>query len=324
MSKENPITCKMDTEMHVAAVDLGATQLRAGIVDENGEITAFSRNKVANITNAGEIQLMISDMVLDLSEMTGISPKAIGISTAGPVDLKIGSVVGSPNMKCERIFLSGPLQERFKVPVKMMTDCKAGVLGEYYFGGAKDAATLVYLTFSTGIGAGVLERGKLLCGSTGNASEVGHLLVDTSWNMACGCGGTGHWEAYASGTGIPNFFRAWSEDRIECDPKPSMNARQILYAADKGNQLFCAFTDELAKINGRGLSSVIAVYNPDMIILDGPIVRNYPALIAKKMAACIDNYLMTPEIHISALEGKAPLLGASVSAFKAVRMKESA
>ncbi len=312
----------MDDHTYVAAVDLGATHLRAGIVDEEGTALAFSQNEVKDLTSAADIQILISDMILDLGRSTGITPKAIGISTAGPVDLKTGSVVGSPNMKCERIFLSGPLQEKFGIPVRMMTDCKAGVLGEYYFGGAKDAATLVYLTFSTGIGAGVLDRSRLLCGSNGNASEAGHLLVDTTWNLPCGCGGTGQWEAYASGTGIPNFFRVWSEDRIDCNPKPSMNAGQILYAAEHGSPLFCSFAEELAKINGRGLSSVVAAYNPDLIILDGPVVRNYPALIAKKMTECMDHYLTMPEIRISALEGKAPLLGASVSAFKAARVEK--
>ncbi len=308
----------MDDHTHVAAIDLGATHLRVGIVDEEGTIKAFSQNEVEDLASAADIQILISDMISDLSKSSGISPKAIGISTAGLVDLKTGSVVGSPNMKCERIFLSGPLEEKFGIPVRMMTDCKAGVLGDYYFGGAKDAETLVYLTFSTGIGAGVLDRGRLLCGSNGNASEVGHFLVDTTWNLPCGCGGTGHWEAYASGTGIPNFFRAWSEDRIECDPKPSMNAGQILYAAEQGSPLFRSFAEELAKINGRGLSSVVAAYNPDLIVIDGPIVRNYQVLIAKKMTECMDHYLPIPDIRISALEGKAPLLGASVVAFKAL------
>ena len=306
------------SSMYVAAVDLGATNLRAGIVDKKGTIKAFTQTDVSGLTSGDEIRNEICMMIGELTKNTGISPKAIGISTAGPVDLKTGSVVGSPNMKCETIFLSDPLQERFGIPVRMMTDCKAGSLGEYHFGGAKDAGTLVYLTFSTGIGAGVLEQGRLLCGANGNASEAGHFLVDTTWDLPCGCGGTGHWEAYASGTGIPNFFRAWSRERIEFDPESKLNAGQILYAAEQGNPLFISFCDELAKINGRGLSSIIAAYNPDLIIMDGPIARNYPALIVKKMTGYVDRYLPAPKIRISTLEGRAPLLGASAAAFNAL------
>jgi glucokinase len=318
MCKKNTPIITMDNYTHVAAVDLGATHARVGIVDSKGTVCAFSQNDVGELSECVEIQTLIYDMISDLVTKTGISPKAIGISTAGPVDLKTGSIIGSPNMKCDRIFLTEPLKENFGIPVNMMTDCKAGALGEYYFGGGKNAGTLVYLTFSTGIGAGVIENGKLLSGSNGNASEVGHFLVDTTWNLSCGCGGIGHWEAYSSGTGIPKFFQTWCEKSTEYAPTPLMTAGQILYAAEMGSPLCLSFCDELAKINGSGLSSVIAAYNPDLIILDGPVAGNYPSLIAKKMTEHVDHYLPIPEIRISTLEGKAPLLGAASLALKNV------
>ena len=87
-------------------------------------------------------------------------------------------------------------------------------------------------------------------------------------------------------------------------------------AAEIGSPLCCEFVDVLAKINGRGLSAVINAYNPDLIILDGPIVRNYPSLVAGKMTAAIDRYLRMPEIRITTLEGRAPLIGAAAAAFR--------
>jgi len=316
MCKESASTSEMDTTTYIVSVDLGATHVRAGIIDTDGTIIAFSRNEVGGLSDGVEIQTLIYDMISDLIKKSRTSPKAIGISTAGPVDLKNGSVTCSPNMKCDRILLTEPLHDQFGIPVSMMTDCKAGALGEYYFGGGKNAGTLVYLTFSTGIGAGVIENGKLLSGSNGNASEVGHFPVDTTWNIPCGCGGTGHWEAYASGTGIPKFFRAWSAKYAECMPNPAITAEQILNAAEIKSPLCLSFSEELAEINGRGLSAVIAAYNPDVIILDGPIARNYPSLIAGKMTAHIDHYLTVPDIRLSTLDGNAPLLGAACAAFK--------
>lgn len=316
MRKESASISKMVSKTHVAAVDLGATHVRAGIIDTKGTILAFSRNEVKRVSDGVEIQKLITDMLADLIRKSRILPKAIGISTAGPVDLKNGSVTGSPNMKCSRIFLTEPLCDQFGIPVSMMTDCKAGALGEYTFGGGKEAGTLVYLTFSTGIGAGVIENGTLLSGSNGNASEVGHFLVDTTWNIPCGCGVTGHWEAYASGTGIPKFFRAWIEKSAKCVPNPAITAEEILKAAEMESPLCLSFSEELAKINGRGLSAVIAAYNPDVIILDGPIVRNYPSLIAGKMTEHLDHYLTIPDIRLSSLDGNAPLLGAACAAFR--------
>ena len=103
------------------------------------------------------------------------------------VNQKAGSVVGSPNMNCSEIFLRDPLASLFHIPAVMLSDCKAGAVGEYFFGGADTAHTLVYLTISTGLGCGVIANGSLLTGADGNAGEVGHIVVDTRYNRTHCC-----------------------------------------------------------------------------------------------------------------------------------------
>lgn len=309
-------------EKYAAAVDLGATNLRTALISESGNIEYYNSNEVRGIFEGSSIQIMIQEMISDLTEKSGIKPLAIGISTAGPVDMKTGSVVFSPNMSCGRIFLRDSLSEFFKLPAAMATDCKAGALGEYYFGGCGSSKSLVYMTFSSGIGSGILSDGKIIYGSDGNSGEVGHIFVDSEYNLKCGCGNFGHWEAYSSGTGIPKFFSAWRNEifgKTNCSPKAQLTAGQILHAAELGSPLCAAFAEELSKINGRGLSSVIAAYNPDTIILDGPVMMNYPSLAAGKMIEKADNYLAMPEIRLSRLDGKAPLLGASKLAFDLIQ-----
>lgn len=305
-------------EKYAAAVDLGATNLRTALIDANGKIEYFNSCEVKGLSEGSSVQMLIQELITELTDKSGIKPLAVGISTAGPVNLETGSVVCSPNMSCERIFLRDPLSEYFKLPVAMSTDCKAGALGEYYFGGCESSKTLVYMTFSSGIGSGVLSNGKILSGSDGNAGEAGHFFVDSDYNLKCGCGNHGHWEAYSSGTGIPKFFSNWRKEifgEVNCNPNAELTAGQILHAAELGSPLCSAFAEELSKINGRGLSSVIAAYNPDKIILDGPVMMNYPSLVAGKMIEKIDHYLEVPEIRLSSLEGKAPILGASKLAF---------
>ncbi|HJJ97403.1 MAG TPA: ROK family protein [Methanocorpusculum sp.] len=310
----------MTENLHVAAVDLGATNIRTGLIRRDGTVIAFRAEEVPknSCTDGGAVTGRIAAMISSMEKETGTTPDAIGISTAGPVDQKAGSVVGSPNMRCSQIFLRDPLAGLFHVPAVMLSDCKAGVLGEYCYGGADSAHTVVYLTFSTGIGCGVIANGSLLTGADGNAGEVGHIVVDTSYIIRCGCGGEGHWEAYASGTGIPKFFHAWHAKKCggHCPAKADLSAGQILQAAETGSPLCGEFAEELATINGRGISAVIAAYNPDLIILDGPIARNYPSLVARKMAASIERYLRVPEIRITTLDGKAPLVGAAAAAFR--------
>ncbi|MDO5844026.1 MAG: ROK family protein [Methanocorpusculum sp.] len=311
-------------DKYTAAVDLGATNVRTALIDESGEIKYYTSNEVKNITDGSEIQMMIQNMIKDSSEKTGIKPSAIGISTAGPVDLKTGSVVSSPNMSCGRIFLTEPLSDFFKIPAMMATDCKAGAVGEYYFGlpsSKPKPSVLVYITFSSGIGSGIFADGKILFGSDGNAGEVGHIFVDSTYAMTCGCGKKGHWEAYSSGNNIPKFFSKWREEifgKTNCNPQAKLTAGQILHAAELKSPLCSAFAETLAEINGRGLSSVIAAYNPGLIVLDGPVALNYPSLIAGKMIEHTDTYLTMPEIRLSSLNGKAPLLGASKLAFEEI------
>ncbi len=310
----------MTENLYVAAVDLGATNIRTGLIRKDGNVVSFSAEAVPknSCDNGGAVTEKIASMISSMIKETGISPDAIGISTAGPVDQKAGSVVGSPNMNCSEILLREPLSDLFGVTAVMLSDCKAGVLGEYFYGGAASAHTVVYLTISTGIGCGVISNGALLSGTDGNAGEVGHIFVDTSYNVPCGCGGSGHWEGYSSGTGIPKFFRAWYAKKCNdhCPANGRLTAGQILQSANLGSPLFLEFAEELAVVNGRGLSAVIAAYNPDLIILDGPIVRNYPSLVAGKMTAHTERYLRMPEIRLTQLDGRAPLIGAAAAAFR--------
>lgn len=310
----------MIENLHVAAVDLGATNIRTGLIRKDGTVISFRTEEVPknSCADGSAVTEKIAVMITSMEKETGITPDAIGISTAGPVNQKAGSVVGSPNMHCSEIFLRDPLSSLFHVPAVMLTDCKAGVIGEYFYGGADAAHTIVYLTISTGIGAGVIANGSLLTGADGNAGEVGHIVVDTSYAVRCGCGGLGHWEAYASGTGIPKFFHAWHAKKCDgrCPTKADISAGQILRAAEIGSPLCCEFVEALAVVNGRGLSAVINAYNPDLIILDGPVIRNYPSIVAGKMTASIERYLRVPEIRITTLDGKAPLIGAAAAAFR--------
>ena len=284
-----------------AAVDLGASNLRVAKADEAGTLLDFTKVSTASCKTGEEITSLIISLIE--KQFVGEKPAAIGVSTAGPIDKKSGDAVHSPNMCCERVHLKAPLQNYFSCPVAVATDCKAAVLAEY----AKNPAdTLVYITFSTGVGAGVISGGRLLEGADGNASEIGHMTVDTKYNLPCGCGGFGHLEAYTGGANIPRFYRAFCGAEAKC-------AADIFSAAKTGVISAQEFIEELARVCGRGLSNIIAAYNPDKIILDGPLVQENPGF-TEKIADSIDTYLFLPEIAVSDLEGRAPLLGAALLA----------
>ncbi len=299
----------MVSDEYCCAVDLGATNVRCAIMGENGELYGHRREVVGGMTDGELVSAKIVDMIQSAVENVGVKPKAIGISTAGPVDLKRGMVVHSPNMKADEIPLREPIADAFGLPTVMLTDCKAGAYGEYVFGGHSDACTLAYLTLSSGIGVGVLQNGEVLQGSEGNAGELGHCVVDTTYNMQCGCGGFGHWEAYSSGSGMPRFFAEWCRRRGETSSLTM--SEEILSAAHRGESLCLEFMKEVALMNRRGLSTVVCAYNPDVVVLDGPLAREYADLLI----CGVDGYLNLPKICVTTLGGNAPLLGAGAYAF---------
>lgn len=291
----------MDT---VVAVDLGATNVRTACIERDGSILQFDRETVAGIADGREITARIIDLIDRVSD--GYHPHSIGISTAGPINLHTGCVEHSPNMRASSISLIPPLSKKFRCHVRMLTDCKAGALGEYTYGSGNGCENLVYITFSTGIGCGVLEQGKIVSGNDGNAGEVGHFIVDTSYPVMCGCGEYGHWEAYCSGIGIPKFFS------VRYPKRSGLSADEILTRANNGDEPYVSFARELTELNTRGLQSVICAYNPSLIVLDGPIARHHPELFSGNL----DSYLHPPKMIVSTLTGNAPLLGAAAYAFQ--------
>ena len=290
----------------VIAVDLGATNVRVARILETGIIETREKDNVAGL-NGKEITEKIAALIAGQTDGT---VSAIGISTAGPVDLERGCVVGSPNMHAAEIELVKPLEEQFGLPVKMLTDCKAGVLGEYRFGAGTSCNNLAYLTISSGIGCGVLQNGMLIEGADGNAGEAGHFMVDTCYSMPCGCGGNGHWEGYCSGANMPKFFALWCKRHNKSCSEP--DTEKILLQAEAGTEPYASFAAEIKRFNAAGIQSVICAYNPSRIVLDGPVALHHRWLFSDLDLP----YLRNPEIVFSGLNGNAPLLGAAAYALE--------
>jgi glucokinase len=208
-----------------------------------------------------------------------------------------------------------PLGDEFGVPVRLANDCHAGVLGEVAFGAGAGCRDLVYITLSTGIGGGVVSGGRLVLGRDGNAAEIGHFHVDDTWNLPCGCGGTGHWEGYAAGRFLPRFFARWCKGAGQpCPGAGNQSAAAIFSAARGGDPAARGFLGVLGEINGRGISDVIVAYDPSRVILDGSVILRNEDLILPYLLPHVDRFLPLPEIRLTALDGLAPLLGASVLA----------
>lgn len=298
------------------AIDLGATNIRAALVLSDGTIEKKITRRTPRDGADGSI---ITREVIRLAEEIcdpDRSCAGIGISAAGPLDIRRGCVSNSPNMAFSMIPLVEPLEERFGCEVNLRNDAAGGLLGECWVGAAQDCSNSVYITISTGIGGGAMVDGMLLSGRGGNAAEIGHIFVDSVYRVKCSCGYPGHWEAYASGAGIPRFFAAWAADKgIKSVSFDMTKAEAIFSAVRSGDRDANAFLSDLSVINARALSTVIAAFDPELIILDGAVALNHADLLIPGINEHLDHYLDPPAIVISALGGDAPLLGAACSIF---------
>jgi glucokinase len=309
------------TEICVAAADIGATHIRSAVFtgESAGNLSCDVCRK-ETICRDGPDGTAVTEqavrMIKTACNEAGCRPDAIGISAAGPFSAGKNSIHLSPNMPYAEIPLKAPLEDTFSCPVFILNDASAGAYCEYITG--RECGTcrnIVYLTISTGIGCGIISDGRLIEGADGNAGEIGHICVDTSYNMPCGCGGSGHWEAYASGSRMPQFFCAWCRHNAP-ERKSALpgTAAELCNAAHSGDPDATAFFRELAVINGCGLSTIISAYAPKKIIVDGPVATENPDIIFEPALKHIDAYLPIPEIVLEGADGMAPLKGAALFA----------
>ena len=305
----------------VLAVDIGATNTRVGLVDREGRITSSA---TAKTPGDGDDPMVV---VRQVKEMAGgllgtagwENVACIGISGAGPVDRDRGSLLHPPNIPFPEVPLQEPLHDWTGLPVTVLNDCHAGAIAERCYGAGKGCRDMVYLTLSTGIGAGVIAGDRLILGREGNAAEVGHFHVDSGLDLPCGCGYSGHWEGYASGRFLPRFFSAWWGKDLSLLPFDALTPEGIFNAAREGEPVASAFLDRLAVINGRGISDIIVAYDPELVVFDGSVVLRNTCEVVDRAVPRIDRYLTLPRLEITPLGGNAPLIGAAVAARIACR-----
>jgi len=307
------------------AVDIGATNIRVATGDETG-----LGMKLAEATDRVSGPEGVSEQIVRMARQLGLTEvEAVGIGSIGPIDLAKGRIVNTPNYPFKEIPVTGPLREEFNAPVRLLNDCTAAVLGEHTFGAGKGVENLVYVTLSTGLGGGAMVDGHLLIGKDGNAVEVGHLTIDPDSPLTCGCGSRGHWEAYSSGSGIPNFVRMHlqSEDRdsliieLAGGDEDAITSENLFEAAKRGDASALRIVSELGRVNAIGFADIVNVYDPELITIGGSIALMNPELILEPVRENIDRHLINrkPKIMLTPLGGDAVLFGALALALESMQ-----
>lgn len=235
----------------------------------------------------------------------------------GRLDFESGTVSVPANLSDEvgPIHLRDPLQTLLDTEaVYLCSDTLAGAIGEQTYS-HPGVDNLVYLTISSGIGAGVVEDDAFV-GWNGNAGEVGHTTIDYEGFMTCGCGRTGHWEAYCSGENIPRFTRVLQdreglETNLPIDACDGVSAKDVFDRAGS-DPLADRVIEEVAALNTVGVANLVHSYAPRVVVLGGAVALNNPELVVDPIRERLPQAVVTdvPEVTTSGLGEEAVLCGA--------------
>ena len=265
------------------AVDLGGTRLRFGRVASSGEWIDGEDQE----TRAGEgfprLEAQLAEGLArwrDRSEETGIPLKAAGIAVAGGVDIRRGWVTQTPNLPFPADYPLGPFAESIlRVPVRLINDANAFVLGECWVGAAAVLSDVVGLTLGTGIGGGLVANGRLIEGAVGLGGEVGHLIVQPG-GRRCGCGARGCLESLAGGRAIAERYVEAREESGHPVPDGEKNAaREIVEFARRGDPIAQRVLGEAAQALGAGLTGLVNLFNPQAVVIGGGLAAAWEELV---------------------------------------------
>jgi glucokinase len=266
---------------YVVGVDLGGTQVRAVLSDATGQIY----KRVATATKADEGQDAVIGRIKALMDQVWPKPdvgvvKAIGLSAPGPLDPTPGVIVFAPNLPgWEMVPLRNIIAGAYGVPTFLGNDANLAALAENRFGAGRDMSDMIYITVSTGVGGGIISHGEMLLGSHGFAAEVGHMTVEAQ-GIRCLCGNTGCLESYASGPsiarhaveGLRKGATSMVTDLVAGD-LGRITAKELHDAARAGDAFAQAEFRRAGFYLGVGITSLLHLFNPRMIVLGGSVSK---------------------------------------------------
>ena len=228
-----------------------------------------------------------ADFLLHRHGITAADLAGIGISCGGPLNHRTGVICAPPNLYgWNNVPIVQLFEERFHVPAYLQNDANACALAEWKFGAARGCSNIIFLTFGTGMGAGLILNGQLYCGLNDMAGEVGHMRI--SDNGPVGYGKIGSFEGFCSGNGIAQLAKSLAMEALQKGHSPSfcptiaqldtLNAKKVAEAADLGDSLAIEIYRLCGESLGKGLAVLIDILNPEIIVL-GSIFQRSPHLL---------------------------------------------
>ena len=283
----------------VVGIDIGGTKCAVSFARQHSDDIIFL-DKVRMETETEDFDRAMESFIEIIRERFRRNPDwkltSIGISCGGPLDAGKGLMLSPPNLpRWDRADVYTPLKKAFGVPVMLQNDADACALAEWSMGAGKGCRNMIFLTFGTGMGAGLILNNELYSGTTSMAGEVGHIRMEKEGPF--GYGKYGSFEGFCSGGGIAKLGRMMAEEALREGKTPlfcqseaeldSISCKSIAEALEQGDELAAEIFDIVGTYLGRGLSVLIDILNPEMIVI-GSIYARQKNVLDKKMREALE------------------------------------
>jgi glucokinase len=275
--------------------DIGGTKCAVCIGEEKEGVLFVKDKRVISTDHSISPYEMIDKMCALAEEMTD-KIDVIGISCGGPLDSKKGIIMSPPNLPgWDDIKIVDYLKEKYSTNVYLENDANACAVAEWKYGAGKGTENMIFMTFGTGLGAGLILDGKLYRGANDMAGEAGHIRLSAFGPV--GYGKAGSFEGFCSGGGIAQLGKMYAQEKLQMGKSVSfcssfselenVTAKSIAKCAYKGEQDAIEIYKTCGEMLGKGLSILIDILNPERIVL-GSIFQRSENLIRPKMQEMLE------------------------------------
>ena len=273
--------------MYRIGIDLGGTNIVAGVVDDEYRILATAKCKTRIPRPAEEVLMDMARMAREAAEKAGLTMEDIayvGVGSPGTCNVETGILEYANNLGFEKLPLRDMLQGMLDKTVYIENDANAAALGEALAGAAKGAQSCVCITLGTGVGGGIIIDGKIYGGFNFAGAELGHTVIVVDGEL-CTCGRQGCWEAYASATGLINQTRRAMVNHPEsamwklAEDLDKVDGRTAFDGMRAGDPTATDVVNTYIKYVATGLVNVINIFQPEVLCIGGGICKEGDTLL---------------------------------------------
>lgn len=305
-------------------VDLGGTNIKAGVVDENYGIVSYASRPTEAKRPFEAVVASIAEVAREAAQKAGVRIEdmpCVGVGTPGSVQSAAGRVLRAANLYWNDVPLRAELQKHLPVPVYIGNDADCAAAGELLAGAARECDNLLLFTLGTGVGGGVIIDRKIYSGADGLGAELGHMILCYGGTQ-CTCGIKGCFEAYASVTGLIRLTRQAMERHPDslmhdiANKRGVVNGRTAFDAEREGDAAAHALVESYIRYVAAGVGSAVSVFRPELVLIGGGISNEGENLLGRLNAALPEYvfasaYNGVPKVVRAALGNNAGAIGAA-------------